>query len=186
MSVSSGRLPSAGFVAIILTAAASAALFAWGFAQPPLDRVWEIHHLMKIGAMTRLDAEDRRLLAEELEKHPDLARDLLDGHAIGIISASIDGWLHTPGATLLRTPESASVKALTLDVHTPEDLLPVRLVLHGDSWREERAVAAQGAVTLPLPPPGDEAEVIELEVGGGGLGSDPSALGLRVTWEDGR
>jgi hypothetical protein len=186
MSVRSGRLPSAGFVAIVSTLVAVAAFFAWGMAQPPLDRVWEIHHLLKIGKMDHLKGRDRALLGRELIEHRGLARDLLDGHPLGIISASSDGWLGSPSATLLRTPDSAAIRSLDIDVQTPLDLLPVDIVVRGDSWKEERRATGHGVITLALPAPRGGPEIIEILVRGKGLSDDPSVLGIRVTWEDGR
>jgi hypothetical protein len=62
----------------------------------------------------------------------------------------------------------------------------VTLTLSGSSWREERDVTAPGTIVIPLPPPGDTAEIIELEIEGEALGSVSSLPGLRVTWEEGR
>jgi hypothetical protein len=38
------RLPSIGFVAVVLTYGSSVAFLAWGMTTPPLDRVWVLHH----------------------------------------------------------------------------------------------------------------------------------------------
>jgi hypothetical protein len=183
MSVKSGRLPSPGFVAVIVTYLAVALFFVWALTTPPLQRVWEIHHLMKIGELYRLDEDDRALLQRAMAEHEDLARDLLDGHELGIVSEHQDGWITTPFATLLRTGESASVTALEIDVQAHDDLLPLTIVVRGESWTEQRRAKEHGPIAIPIPPPEQGAEIVEVELGGEKHFADASVIGVRVSWE---
>lgn len=183
MSVKSGRLPSPGFVAVVVTYLAVVSFFVWGLATPPLHRVWEIHHLMKIGELYRLDRDDRALLEQAMQEHDELARDLLDGHELGIISEHLDGWITTPMATLLRTADSAALEQLEIDVQTHDDLLPLEVVVRGSSWEVERVAAKRGRVVIPLPPPEDGPEIVEVELGGDELIADSSVVGVRILWE---
>jgi len=183
VSVGSGKLPSVGFVAVVATYAATAAFFAWGLAKPPLQRVWELHHLMKIGEIGRLDEADRELLEREMDERDALARDLIDGREIGIVSAHLDGWIATRDATLIRTPEAASVRELGIDVQAPDDLLPLEISIRGDGFEETREAAVHGLLRVPLPAPGDGPELIEVSVRGERSGGDTARMGVRITWE---
>jgi hypothetical protein len=183
MSVASGRLPSVGFVAVCLTAVAVVLFFIWGLSKPPLERIWEIHHLLKIGEMDRLSSIDKTLLERLMAEHGDLARDLLDGDEIGIISAHRAGWIASPTATMLRTSGSAAVKALEIDVQTHDDLLPLTIVVRGKGWKEQREAEERGRLEVPLPPSKGQDEVIEVRIKGDRLVADASVIGVRVTWE---
>jgi len=183
MSVKSGRLPSPGFVAILVVYAAAASFFVWALHTPPLQRVWEIHHLLKIGELDQLDKADHRLLERAMDDYPKLARDLLDGHAIGIVSAHLDGWIAAPDATLIRTADSASVRELEIDVQAPVDALPIEILVRGAGFEERREATAHGIVTVPLPAPGDEPEIVEVSLRANE--SDGGSMpGVRITWED--
>lgn len=183
MSVKSGRLPSPGLIAVLATYVAVALFFAWALVTPPLERVWEIHHLMKIGELHRLDAGDRAVLARAMAEHEELARDLLDGHELGIISEHLDGWITAPAATLLRTGESRSIEALEIDVQSHDDLLPLTVVVRGDSWEEERWFERRGQVAIPFPPPAGEAEIVEVEIEAAESFADTAVIGVRIHWE---
>jgi hypothetical protein len=182
MSVASGRLPSAGFVAVCAVCVAVVLFFAWALGTPTLDRVWTIHHLTKIGELGRLSEEDRALLERAMAEHDELARDLLDGHALGIITAHKNGWIATPVATMLRTPESRA-RELRIDVQAPQDLFPVEIGVRGPSWRERRELTEHGALAVPLPEPKNGAEIVEVEVVPGSPEADPALLEARITWE---
>jgi hypothetical protein len=182
MSVASGRWPSAGFVAFCLVLAMAAAFFAWGLRTPPLERVWEIHHLMKIGKLERLDRVDRALLEEQLAAFPELGRDLLDGSEIGLISAHRDGWIAGTRATLLRTPNATAARFLDLDIQAPDEALPLAVVVNGPSWSATREMTGRGPLRVELPPPGAAAEIVEIEIGRPRQGGAAAAPSVRVTW----
>ncbi|HUT78413.1 MAG TPA: hypothetical protein VM285_12035 [Polyangia bacterium] len=185
MSVSSGRFPSAGFVALCATLAAAAAFFAWGLRTPPLERVWTIHHELKIGRMDRLAQGDRRLLEEQLALHAGLGPDLLDGAWFGLISAHRDGWIAGARATLLRTAKSAGVRALELDVQAPDEALPIAITVRGTSWSKRLDVKEHGPVSVELPPPGGGTEIVEVEIGEPRQGGAAARPSVRISWRDG-
>jgi hypothetical protein len=177
------RRPSLGFCLIVLTYSLSLAFFAWGLGTPPLDRVWQMHHELKTGRLYALERPDRELLASALIRHPALAEALLPAGQIGIISANRDGWIDTPVVTIVRTPHAQPNQRLLLDVQTPPQHLPCKLLLEGTGWQQERQVQERGVLTLNLPPPPAEPELLTLKLEGTGLRADPSSLGVRVTFD---
>jgi hypothetical protein len=100
------RLPSIGFVAVVATYTLTAAFFFWGFRTPDLDRIWSLHHKLKIGRVYDIKKRDRKMLLRAMVRHKELARSLLPSGEIGIISENSDGWIATPIVTILRTPQS--------------------------------------------------------------------------------
>ena len=175
--------PSLGFCLMVLTYSLSVAFFAWGLGTPPLDRIWQMHHELKTGRLYALERPDRELLSSALIRHPALGEALLPAGQIGIISANRDGWIDTPVVSMVRTPRAQSGQRLVLDVQTPPQHLPYRLRLEGPGWQEERQVQARGVLSLDLPPPPAQAELLTLTLEGTGLRADPSSLGVRVTFD---
>lgn len=183
MRVSAGRWPSPGCLAVCATYLLVAAFFVWGFSTPDLDRVWTLHHELKIGKLLKLKAGDRALVEDCMARHPRLARDLLDGAEIGVISANSDGWIATPTATILRTGQAGEYRSLTLEIQTPRDLLPYRIVVRGRDFEKPREVDEQGRLEIDLPPVPQTPEVIEVRMRGRSFEPDPSILGVRVGFE---
>lgn len=180
------KRPSGSFVAVCIVYCLTILFFAWGSSTPDLDRVWTLHHLLKIGAMAELNEDDKDLLEHAMARHPKLASALIGDASIGLISAHVDGWVETPCATLLRTPQSRT-SALTLEVQTPSDLLPLELLVSGSSgWSEKRLIGNHGALQVPLEQCGDRPEIIEVRLIGKGLLADPSVLATRITFEETR
>jgi len=184
VKVSAGRWPSLGFVAVCATCFLVAAFFVWGFSTPYLDRVWTLHHELKIGKLKRLKAGDRALLEDCMARYPRLARALLDGKQIGLVSAHSDGWIATPTATILRTEKAGRYRALGLDIQTPKDLLPYHIVVRGRGWVERLEVTKQGVLKVDLPDTPVAPEVIEVRMKGRSFEPDPSVLGIRVRFEE--
>jgi len=180
VKVSAGRWPSWGFLAVCATYSLVAAFFIWGFSTPDLDRVWALHHQLKIGKLDRLKAADRALLEDCMARHAELARDLMDGDDIGIVSANSDGWIATPTATILRTGKAGKYRALGLEIQTPRDLLPYRIEVRGRGWTKKLEVAEQGISEIDLPDPPETPEVIEVFMRGQSFEPDPSVLGVRL------
>jgi hypothetical protein len=178
-----GRRPSLGFCLMVLTYCMSLAFFAWGLGTPPLDRVWQIHHELKTGRLYALEPQDRELLASALVRHPALSEALLSAGQIGMISANRDGWIDTPVVSIVRTPQAQPNQRLVLDVQTPPQHLPYRLLLEGPGWQQERQVQARGLLSLNLPPPPLQPELLTLKLEGKGLRADSSSLGVRVTFD---
>lgn len=175
--------PSVGFSIVCGIYGLTLAFFAWGFSTPPLDRVWQLHHELKIGQVYDLERSDQELLLEAMSRHPGLARALLSAGEIGIISAHRDGWIDTPVVTMIRTPRSSRVLRLVLDIQTPPQHIPYDVELTGAGWQRKLRVTERGVAYLELPPPPDAAELLTLRLDGKGLRPDPSSLGVRVGFD---
>ena len=184
MTSSRTRRPSVGFVMVCVVYAAILGFFGWGLIQPDLDRVWSIHHLLKIGEMKKLKAEDRALLERSFARHAGLGEALLDNREAGLISAHRGGWIETPGPVALLTKKTKGTTTLVLDVQTPKDLIPYTISLRGAGWRQKVEVSKQGLISVPLPELKQQTEVLELRMKGKKFRSDPSVLGLRVSFEE--
>ncbi len=174
--------PSVGFILVIGSYALTLAFFAWGLSTPPLDRVWQLHHELKIGRAYALTQDEKDLLSGAMRRHSALAAALLPSGQMGIISAHRDGWIDTPEVTLLRTPR-ASTARLLLDIQTPPQHIPYKLELSGSGWRHALEVTARGQLSLDLPAPPAEPELLTLKLSGPGLRADPSSLGVRVSFD---
>jgi hypothetical protein len=175
--------PSLGFTLVIATYVLSIAFFAWGLSTPPLDRVWQLHHELKIGSVYKLSKEDRQLLLTAMAAHPSLAAAMLDSGQAGIVSSHRDGWIDTPHVTIIRTPRSPASLRLVLDVQTPSQYIPYDVEVEGNGWEKETRVQARGTLTLELPPPPPQPELITLKIKGKELRADPSSIGVRVTFD---
>lgn len=175
------RRPSAGFVAVCVTYLLVLAFLIWGLVTPDLDRVWTLHHELKIGKLGAPDKSDRKLLGRALRGHAELAHALLPAGEIGLISAHSDGWLATPAATIIRTPK-ATERVIVLDVETPRDLLPFKVDVHGHEWRKQIQVTQHQTYEIALPAPPGAPELIVVQLEGRGLRDDPSVLGVRITF----
>lgn len=175
--------PSVGFCLVALTYGLTVAFFAWGLSTPPLDRIWRLHHELKIGRVYDLSRDDRELLLAAMSRHGKLATALLSSGEIGIVSAHRDGWIDTPSVTIIRTPRAAAVTGIVLDVQTPPQHIPYDLELHGLGWVQKRRIEERGLARLELPPPSAQPELITLKLVGPGLRADPSSLGVRVTFD---
>lgn len=175
--------PSLGFSLVVITYVLSVAFFAWGLATPPLDRVWQLHHELKIGRVYKLSKEDRSLLLDAMLRHPTLAAALLDSGQAGIISANREGWIDTPHVTIIRTPRSPATLRLLLDIQTPPQHIPYEIEIDGSGWERELSVENRGVMTVELPPAPGSPELITLKIKGDELRADPSSIGVRVTFD---
>jgi hypothetical protein len=175
--------PSLGFSLVVCTYALSIAFFAWGLGTPPLDRVWQLHHELKIGRIYKLSKEDRSLLLDAMLRHPALAPALLDAGQAGIISANRDGWIDTPHVTIIRTPRSPAALKLVLEIQTPQQHIPYEIEIDGSGWERELNVESRGVLTLELPPPPPVPELVTVKIKGDELRADPSSIGVRVTFD---
>lgn len=178
----SSRRPSLGFSLVVLTYGLTLAFFAWGLSTPPLDRVWLLHHELKVGRVYKLAKEDRELLLSAMARHPALAAALLPAGQTGIISANRDGWIDTPHATIIRTPRSAAAR-IVLDIQTPPQHIPYEIEVDGTGWEREITIHARGVTLIDLPAPPPVPELITIKLKGDELRADPSSLGVRVTFD---
>lgn len=175
--------PSLGFSIVVATYALTIAFFAWGLSTPPLDRVWHLHHELKIGRTFKLSKEDRQLLTSAMQRHPSLAAAMLDSGQAGIISAHRDGWIDTPYVTLIRTPRSPASLRLTFDVQTPLVYIPYNIEIDGAGWERKVAVEARGKLEVELPPPPAQPELIIIKIKGDELRADPASIGVRLGFD---
>jgi hypothetical protein len=179
----SWQRPSLGFSLVVATYALSIAFFAWGLATPPLDRVWQLHHELKIGRIYKLSKDDRGLLIASMRQHPALANALLGAGQVGIISAHSDGWIDTPHVTIVRTPRSPAALRLLLDIQTPPQYIPYEIEIDGSGWERELEVQVRGPLAVELPPPPAVPELITLKIKGDELRADPASIGVRVSFD---
>lgn len=179
----SWQRPSAGFSLVVATYAMSVAFFAWGLSTPGLDRIWQLHHELKIGRTYKLSKDERRLLLSSMAEHPALAQSLLDAGQAGIISANRDGWIDTPHVTIIRTPRSPVNLRLILDVQTPPQHIPYEIEIDGSDWERRVTIEARGMMSIDLPPPPLVPEIVTVKIKGDELRADPSSLGLRITFD---
>jgi hypothetical protein len=175
--------PSVGFSLVVVTYALSVAFFAWGLSPPALDRIWQLHHELKIGRVYKLSKDERKLFLSAMVKHPALAGALLDSGEAGIISANRDGWIDTPHVTIIRTPRSPVNLRLLVDVETPSQYIPYEVEIDGTGWERELSVQARGLIVIELPPPPAQPEIVTFKIKGDELRADPASLGLRITFD---
>ena len=189
--------PSLGFSIVVATYALTVAFFAWGLSTPPLDRVWQLHHELKIGRLFKLSKEDRQLLTSAMQRHPSLAAAMLDSGQAGIISAHRDGWIDTPYVTmpqrpsrlkptyvtLIRTPRSPASLRLLFDVQTPLPYIPYDIEIDGAGWERKVAVEARGKLVVELPAPPPQPELIIIKIKGDELRADPASIGVRLSFD---
>ena len=189
MTPSRRKAPSAGFVVVCLIHALVVAFFLWGFSTPDLDRVWTLHHQLKIGEMGRLARKDREIVLNAARRHPKLASALLSDEdtkrGIGLISAHEEGWIATPDATILRTAAPTEIRTLVFDIRTPKDLIPFAISVRGTDWQEKISADKQGIERLRIPAAKAGAELITVRIKGKGFRADPSVISIRVSFETG-
>ena len=181
-SASLNKLPSLGFCALVVVHLALVLFLAWGFKKPPLERVWELHHELKIGEIGKLKSKDRTLLSAELHKYGELADALLSEGDIGVISAHTYGWLETPEATIIRSAAASGACDINFEVSMPEEALPLAVKLTASDWSKELSIKQQGLTSFHLPKTANAPEVIDLEVTASGAHDEVATLGVRVSF----
>lgn len=185
MGISRRRLPSIGFLAVSTTYAFAAAFFIWGFTTPDLDRIWFLHHELKIGRVYELKKRDRKMLLRATAQYKDLARALLPSGEIGILSENSDGWIATPVVTIMRTPQSRQTTRMRFDIRTSKALLPYAILIRGTDFKRRLEIRQQGYVDFPLPPVSQHPEVITVRLQERDFLADPSVLGIRIQFLQG-
>ena len=173
-----GRAPSLGFLCVCATYVGVLAFLGYGLRRPDLDRIWTLHHELKIGMRGAPRSSERELIQRTLERHGELAHALLSDGEIGLISRHADGWITTPEATIVRTA-TAPERVLRFEVETPRDLLPFRIDVSGPDYRRQLEVEQRGSYDLILPAP-RRPELIVVRLQGRDLRDDPSMLGVHV------
>jgi hypothetical protein len=176
------RPPSVGFIALVVVHLAGAGMLYWGFSTPRLDKVWTLHHELKIGKVSKLKADDRQLLQETMVDHPTLGKALIARGDIGLVSANRDGWIEDPFATLVRTG-NAKTSAILVNVETSPEHLPFSIEFDNGPWEYTLDVTERKDYRVELPPATNQPEVITLEVKGKRFKADPAILGLQIHFE---
>lgn len=156
------KLPSLGFVLVVLVHVSLVAFLIWGFVQPPLDRVWELSHALKIGEFGTLRPRDRELLRATLERHPRLADSLLSQGTIGILSANDRGWLEAPEATLLVSANALPPCRMRVATRPGEPGFPIRVELSGTGWRQQLVLPDAERAEVTFPSARAKADIIEV------------------------
>jgi len=156
------------------------AFFAWGFTTPDLERIWFLHHELKIGKVYELKKRDRKMLLRAMARYKELARALLPSGEIGIISENSDGWIATPVVTILRTPESRMTKRMRFDIHTSQALLPYAITIQGTNFKRKLEVRNQRYLDFRLPDVPQKPEIITVRLEERDFLADPSVLGVRI------
>lgn len=177
------RLPSVGFCALIVVHVGLVAFLLWGFATPPLERVWELHHTLKIGKLGRLEPRDVELLRTAMANHPQLAESLLGEGQLGLVSAHSRGWLETPEATVLRSARAPDQCSMQVEARMPTDAFPVTVDAEGRGWRARVTLKEPGVKSLSLPKGHGVAEVISLSTSTHAPHEDGDTLGVRLGFE---
>ncbi len=68
--------PSFGFIFLLVIWLLMAGFFAWGFAEPDLDRVWWVEQRHRQGIFHSPSVDDKAALKRSLERYPELGEDL--------------------------------------------------------------------------------------------------------------
>lgn len=176
------RAPSVGFVALVLVHMAAVAMLTWAFSTPRLDRIWTLHHELKIGKISKLKADDRQLLTEAMIDHPTLGHALIKRGDIGVVSANRDGWIEHPFATLVRT-SNAKTAAILVNVETSPEHLPFSIEFESGPWEYNLQVTERKEYRVELPQTDGAPEIITVEVKGKRFKADPAILGLQLHFE---
>jgi hypothetical protein len=179
---SAKRPPSVGFVALVTIHIAAVAVLGWGFSTPRLDRVWTLHHELKIGKISKPKADDRQLLQEAMAAHSTLAKALIPRGDIGLLSANREGWIEDPFATLVRTA-NAKTSAILINVETSPEHLPFSIEFDSGPWEYTLDVTERKEYRVELPPATDQPEVLTVEVKGKRFKADPAILGLQIHFD---
>jgi hypothetical protein len=94
--------PGAGLIVLGVSLLGAACFFAWGFATPPLEKVWRIQIELGLGEREALSESEFRLLQDTLRRYPDLAHSMLEEEVAGLVSANRAGVVDVGYAYLVR------------------------------------------------------------------------------------
>jgi hypothetical protein len=176
------RPPSVGFVILVIIHVVAVVMLWWAFSIPRLDRIWTLHHELKIGKISKLKSDDRKLLLDAMSDHPSLGKALISRGDIGLVSANREGWIEDPFATLIRAA-NGKTSAILVNVETSPEHLPFSIEFESGAWKQELDVTERKDYRVELPETKDSAEVITMEVKGKRFKADPAILGLQVHFE---
>ena len=173
------KLPSIGFVLVVLVHLGFVGFLGWGFVQPPLDRVWELSHALRIGKVGTLAPRDQRLLQAALERHPGLTQSLLSQDVVGIVSAHDHGWLETSAATLLVSADAPAPCILRVARRPGARSQPLAVEVSGSGWRRQVALPEAGTEVV-FPQNRHAPDIVEVRFSAKGARLDASAIGVHL------
>ena len=177
------KLPSLGFVAVLLVHLGAVVFLVWGFARPPLDRVWELHHALKIGKFGTLDSDDQALLLAAMARHPRLAESLHSEGSFGLISANSRGWLETPTATVLKSANAPDPCVMRVEARLPEQAFPVTVDVSGAGGFNRRLTLTRaGSTELGFPTSKHVAELFEVKTSANDAAQGGGSLGVHLSF----
>lgn len=110
------RLPSPGFLLILLTWVATAGLFAWGLREPELHRTWDLMARMEQEDAHPPTAEEIAAVGRVLQAHPEWATTIAAGRPFAVLEAPQTGCLRFDTSYLM-IPASAGEVRLQLRCH---------------------------------------------------------------------
>jgi len=174
------KLPSIGFVLVALVHLGLVGFLVWGFEQPPLDRVWELGHALKLGKLETLTPRDKNLLRATLERHPGLAESLLTQGKVGIISAHDRGRLETAAATVLRSADATLPCNMQVEARSAEQSSKVHVEVSGSGWQRRLLLSRTGSVEVAFPSIRPAADIIEVRFTRGDSAVDARTAGVHL------
>jgi len=180
--VRASRLPSLGFVLVLLVHLGLVVFLAWGFRRPPLDRVWELHHALKIGKVGTLDPNDQALLSAAIARHQHLAESLLSEGHFGLISPSSGGWLETPTATVLKRADAPDPCFMRVETRLPEPAFPVNVDVSGAGFSRRLTLPRAGSAELGFPKGNHVAQLFEVKTSPSDVAHSGGALGVHLSF----
>jgi len=149
------RLPSLGFVVLVTSHVSLVAFLAWGYAQPPLDRVWEIMQRMHRRDFTGLTSAEVATIQEQLERHPGLTTEFVGRSGADPVEPTRGGWLSLRQFHLLVVPQASGTVRVWADSRAQPGAYPIRVHLQGPAVDEQLVLEHDDRqeVTLPAKPP---------------------------------
>jgi hypothetical protein len=149
------RLPSLGFVVLVASHVSLVAFLAWGYAQPPLDRVWEIMQRMHRRDFTGLTPEEVATIQKQLDRHPGLTTEFVGRSGADPVEPTRGGWLSLRQFHLLIVPQASGSVTVGAASRAQASAYPIRVHLQGPAVDEQLVLERDGRqeLTLPAKPP---------------------------------
>jgi hypothetical protein len=152
-------LPGGGFVLLVASWGALAALIAWGMAEPDLDRAWRVLEEADRGA-TEPSSGDAAALARSIARHPEIALARLGGKTAKHLARTTGGWIRATRSYFLARRgeqgelrldvESRCARRYPLTVTLEVDGQRCRLAFDGDGTRSCVLTAGAARAGQPL------------------------------------
>ena len=149
------RLPSLGFLVLVASHVSLIAFLSWGYAQPPLDRVWEIMQRMHRRDFTGLWPDEVATIQKQLERHPGLTSEFVGRSGADPVEPTRGGWLSLKQFHLLVVPQASRTVRVWAESRALARAYPIRVHLQGPGVDEQLVLKRDGRqeLTLPAEPP---------------------------------